>query len=305
MTSDRYEVGNKPYPGTVNNNLKAKIMKNSIKLISGTVILTIVYIIEVMLLSGILIAIGLRIPELKVSQQVSVIQLVISGLIASAFAAYMVSKYKLSRLSIFLILAFILFFSNISVAIEGSLFTPDYVTGSVLVSLFVQQLLISTVFSFTAVLLFRKKLSATPVEQGANIHKSLVVKILVGSAVYMVSYYVWGWLNYNLFTKSFYESGISGLHIPEGSVLIKIILFRGVLITMSVVPFLLLALPDNKRKLFETGSILFIFGGIIPMIYTIGMLPHELIWFSLVEIFLQNFISGLLMYKIFMYKNEP
>lgn len=279
-------------------------MKNTIKLLSGTLILVVAYIIEVMLLSGILIAIGLQFPELKVSQQVSVIQLVISGLIASAFAAYMVSKYKLRRLSLFLILAFVLFFSNISVAIEGSLFTPDYVTGSVLVSLFLQQLLISIAFSLTAVLLFRKKLYAASVEPGANINKSLVVKILASTAVYMVSYYVWGWLNYNLLTKSFYESGVSGLHIPEGVVLIKIILFRGVLITMSVVPFLLLALPDTKGKLFETGSILFIFGGIIPLIYTIGMLPQELIWFSLIEIFLQNFISGLLMYKIFMYKNE-
>lgn len=277
-------------------------MKNTIQLISGTLILVVAYIIEMMLLSGILIAIGLHFPELKVSQQVSFIQLILSGLIGSAFALYLITKYRMSRLSVFLILSFILFFSNISVAIEGSLFTPDYITGGVLLSLFVQQLLISIAFSLTAVLLFRKKLSASTAEPGANIHKSLAVKILVGAAVYMISYYVWGWLNYNLFTKSFYESGVSGLHIPEGAVLLKIILFRGVLITLSVVPFLLKAMPDNKLKIFETGSILFLFGGIIPMIYTIGMLPEALIWYSLIEIFLQNFISGVLIYKIFNYK---
>jgi len=277
-------------------------MKNTIKLLSGTLILVVAYIIEMMLLSGILIAIGLHFPELKVSQQVSFIQLILSGLIVSAFALYLITKYRMSRMSVFLILSFILFFSNISVAIEGSLFTPDYITGSVLLSLFVQQLLISIAFSLTTVLLFRKKLSASTAEPGANIHKSLAVKVLVGAAVYMVSYYVWGWLNYNLFTKSFYESGVSGLHIPEGAVLIKIILFRGVLITLSVVPFLLKAMPDNKLKIFETGSILFLFGGIIPMIYTIGMLPEVLILYSLIEIFLQNFISGVLIYKIFNYK---
>lgn len=279
-------------------------MKNTIKLLSGILILVVAYIIEMMLLSGILIAIGLHFPELKVSQQVSFIQLILSGLIVSAFALYLITKYRMSRMSVFLILSFILFFSNISVAIEGSLFTPDYITGSVLLSLFVQQLLISIAFSLTAVLLFRKKLSASTTEPGANINKSLAVKILVSAAVYMISYYVWGWLNYNLFTKSFYESGVSGLHIPEGAVLIKIILFRGVLITLSVVPFLLNALPDNKRKIFETGSILFLFGGIIPMIYTIGMLPEALIWYSLIEIFLQNFISGVLIYRIFMYRKK-
>lgn len=277
-------------------------MKNTIKLLSGTVILVIAYIIEMMLLSGILIAIGLHFPELKVSQQVSFIQLILSGLIGSAFALYLITKYRMSRLSVFLILAFILFFSNISVAIEGALFTPDYITGSVLISLFVQQLLISSLFSLTAVLLFRKQLSASTTEAVANADKSLAIKILVGAAVYMVSYYVWGWLNYNLFTHSFYESGVSGLHIPEGAVLIKIILFRGVLITLSVVPFLLKALPDNKLKIFETASILFLFGGVIPMVYTFGMLPHELIWFSLAEIFLQNFIAGIVIYKVFNFK---
>lgn len=171
-------------------------------------------------------------------------------------------------------------------------------------SLFVQHLLISSVFSLTVVLLFRKQLSTATTEAVANSDKSLTVKILVGAAVYMVSYYVWGWLNYTLFTHSFYESGISGLHIPEGAVLIKIILFRGVLITLSVVPFLLKAMPDNNRKIFETGSVLFLFGGIIPMIYTIGILPEALIWYSLVDIFLQNFISGILMYKVFTYHHR-
>jgi hypothetical protein len=277
-------------------------MKNTISLLSRTLILVVAYIIEMMLLSGILIAIGLHFPELKVNQQISFIQLILSGLIGAAFTLYLVTKYSMSRWSVFLILSFILFFSNISVAIEGSLFTPDYITGSILLSLFVQQLLISIAFSFTAVLLFRKKLSAPTAEPGGNIHKSLVVKILVGAVVYMISYYAWGWLNYNLFTKSFYESGVSGLHIPEGTVLIKIILFRGVLITLSVVPFLFKAMPDNKRKIFETGTILFLYGGIIPMMYTIGMLPEALIWYSLIEIFLQNFISGVLIYKIFMYR---
>ncbi len=278
--------------------MKKKILLSFLKLI----VLISAYIIEVMLISGILIALGLHFPELKVSQQVSFIQLILSGLIGSVFAVYLVSKYSMSRLAVFLVMSFILFFSNISVAIEGSIFTPDYVTSSVLLSLFVQQLFIAIAFSFTIILLFRKKLIESSAELVTNIHKSLAVKTLVGAAVYMISYYVWGWLNYNLFTHSFYESGVSGLHIPEGAVLIKIILFRGVLVTLSVVPFLLKATPDNKRKLFETGSILFLFGGIIPMIYTIGMLPGALIWYSLIEIFLQNFISGMLIYKIFMYR---
>ncbi|MFN8135293.1 MAG: hypothetical protein U0Z17_08740 [Bacteroidales bacterium] len=132
--------------------MKKKILLSFLKLI----VLISAYIIEVMLISGILIALGLHFPELKVSQQVSFIQLILSGLIGSVFAVYLVSKYSMSRLAVFLVMSFILFFSNISVAIEGSIFTPDYVTSSVLLSLFVQQLFIAIAFSFTIILLFRK-----------------------------------------------------------------------------------------------------------------------------------------------------
>ena len=274
-------------------------MEHTFKTILKALILTLTYVIEVILISGILIALGLHFPEVKVNQEISFIQLIITGLIGSTFVAWLVTKYKLRHLSAFLIITFILFFSNISVALEGSLFTPDYVTPAILLSLFVQQISISIAFSLTAVLLFRKNLSTAKESVGLIINKVVIAKILLSSVVYMVLYYFWGWLNYNLFTKSFYESGISGLHVPDSSILIKIILFRGILITLSVVPFLLFARPYNKFKIFETASVLFIFGGIIPMIYTVGMLPLELIRYSLIEILLQNFITGMIIYKIF------
>jgi hypothetical protein len=277
-------------------------MKNPINLISITLILSIAYCVEVMILSGILIAIGMHFPEARVSQQVSIIQLIISGLISAVFASYIITNYRLNKISAFLILFFILFFSNISVAIEGSLFTPEYITGNVLMSLFFQQLLISIAFSLTAILIFHKKLSTDGESLTKNGNLSLFVKVLFGSLVYMFMYYFWGKLNYTFFTHTYYDSGMSGLHIPDSSTLIKIIIFRGLLITLSVVPFLLKAMPDKRRKIFETGCILFIFGGIIPMVFSYGMLPKELIFYSLAEIFLQNFITGMVIYKIFNYR---
>lgn len=83
-----------------------KILLLSLKSLS----LVIAYLLEVMLISGILIALGLHFPELKASRQVSFIQLILLGLIGAAFALYLVTKYRMSRLSIFLIIAFIHFF---------------------------------------------------------------------------------------------------------------------------------------------------------------------------------------------------
>ena len=114
----------------------------------------------------------------------------------------------------------------------------------------------------------------------------------------MILYYVWGRINYALFTKPYYDMGVSGLDVPSTGMLLKYIFIRGILITLSIVPFIKYALPENRLKMIETGLILFLFGGFIPLTLTLGIFPMELALFSLVEIFLQNFLTGIILYKI-------
>ncbi len=264
-------------------------------------LLTIIYVIVVSVISGILITVGFAFPEINVDQSTSFLQLIFVGFISSFFIVYLAQKYKqLKKWTFFMIVFFILFLSNISVAIEGKIFTPELITNNVFITLFIQQIAIGLFFAFIATLMNRKKFIASDeiYKSSKSFNFSFILKILLSSFIYMTMYYVWGWINYNLFTKPFYEMGISGLDVPSTSTILKSIFIRGILITISIVPFLKFAQPDNNRKMYETGMILFLFGGLIPLSLTLAIFPLDFVLFSLAEIFLQNFLTGIIIYKI-------
>ncbi|MCF8381461.1 MAG: hypothetical protein K9H49_17945 [Bacteroidales bacterium] len=276
-------------------------MKKSVMSVFQVLVLTLIYVIAVSLVSGVLISTGFEFPEMEMDQSRSFMQLIFAGLISSLLVVFLARKYhKLKSRTFFFIIFFILFLSNFSVSIEGNIFTPGLITNSVLLTLGIQQFSIALLFAFFASLLNRKKLfSSKETDDRNDSHKlSFVFKLVLGSIVYMAMYYIWGRINYSLFTKPYYELGISGLDVPSTGILIKYIFIRGILITLSIVPFIKYALPENRFKMYETGLILFLFGGLIPLTLTLGIFPMELVLYSLVEIFLQNFITGIIIYKI-------
>lgn len=264
-------------------------------------LLTLIYVIVVSLVSGVLITTGFDFPEMQVDQSLSFLQLIFAGLISSLLVVFLAGKYhKLTRRAFFLIIFLILFLSNLSVSIEGNIFTPDLITNSILLSLGIQQFSIGLLFALFATLLNRKKLLASKESSESTDSQKLsfIAKLFLGSIIYMLMYYIWGRINYSLFTKPYYDMGVSGLDVPSTGILLKYIFIRGILITLSIVPFIKYALPENKLKMYETGMILFLFGGLIPLTLTLGIFPIELVLFSLGEIFLQNFLTGIIIYKI-------
>lgn len=264
-------------------------------------LLTLIYVIVVSVVSGALITMGFDFPEMVVEQSVSFMQLIIAGFISSLLVVFLARKYtNLKFKNFFFIIFFILFLSNFSVAIEGNIFTPDLITNSVLLTLGIQQFSIGFLFAAMATLLNKKKLlsSKESIENADSQKLSFVLKLFLGSIIYMILYYGWGRINYSLFTKPYYDIGVSGLDVPATGILLKYIFIRGILITLSIVPFIKYALPENKLKMIETGLILFLFGGLIPLTLTLGIFPMELVLFSLVEIFLQNFLAGIIIYKM-------
>ena len=282
--------------------LKIAKMKIHVMSLIQLILLTTIYVIVVSVVTGILITTGFDFPEMNVARSVSFMQLIFAGLISSFLVVYIVCRYKqLKKLNFFLIVFFILFLSNFSVTVEGNIFTPDLITNSVLFSLFIQQILIGLIFSSVATIMNRKRLTGTsePFLSSKLFGSAFTLKLAAGSLTYMLMYYVWGRINYSLFTKPFYDMGISGLDVPSSFTLIKYIFVRGILITLSIVPFLKFAQPDNARKIYETGIILFLFGGVIPLSLTLGIFPLDFALYSLAEIFLQNFLAGIIIYLIF------
>jgi ABC-type antimicrobial peptide transport system permease subunit len=109
---------------------------------------------------------------------------------------------------------------------------------------------------------------------------------------YLALYFVVGGLNYQLVTKPYYETHAGGLTVPPVQVVVVVESIRAVLIAFSVFLFLLSARGARRQLMISTGWLLFAIGGIIPLLLQIGSLPLFLLAASAVEIFFQNFFTG-------------
>ncbi len=279
-------------------------MKNTLKISAKTILLAIFYALLVVMISGVLISLGLEFPEMGTDEFISFLQLLFAGVISAILVVYISLRYfRMEKWHFVLTVFSILFLSNISVAIEGRLFNPSLITNSVFWTICIQQFTAILLFSYGCLIVVKRDRKKT---DGSIIHKNndhnffnLALKLVLGGMIYMVMYYLWGWINYNTFTKPFYDLGISGLEVPSTFVLLKSIFFRGVLITLSIAPFLIFAKPDSKIKMYEVGIILFIFGGLLPLSLMISTFPLNFIGYSLIEILLQKFLTGIFIYKIY------
>jgi hypothetical protein len=109
---------------------------------------------------------------------------------------------------------------------------------------------------------------------------------------YLVFYFLIGGLNYQLVTKPYYASHAGGLTVPAPGIVFIIESIRSLMISFSVFLFLLSARGTRRQLMLSTGWLLFAVGGIIPLIWQIGTLPLLLLAASALEIFFQNFLTG-------------
>jgi hypothetical protein len=69
-------------------------------------------------------------------------------------------------------------------------------------------------------------------------------------------------------------------------------LIRALLIVLSLLPFLLTSQMPMRQLVIWSGLLLFIVGGIVPLTWQAGTLALPLLLASAVEIFCQNFTTG-------------
>jgi hypothetical protein len=187
----------------------------------------------------------------------------------------------------------IIFLNLGSVMLEGAYFAPELVTIPVPV-LLVQQFFVSILTALAISLLFAPR-PFKPANLPARIGRGwlgFLWRYLLCAAVYVLCYYVFGTLNYSLVTRPYYETHAGGLAIPPALTVLIVELIRAPIIVLSVIPFLMFSRETRKRNAINNGLILFIIGGVVPLFFQAGSLPLVLLLASGVEIFLQNFTTG-------------
>ena len=205
------------------------------------------------------------------------------GPIAASIAA--------SRLRHIVVWSSVIFFNLVSVVVEGYFFAP-YLIGETLTGLILQQVPAALITSWVITVLFTSRETVTSIASSSRSFLSWSWRFAVGALSYLISYFLFGALNYALVTRPYYETHAGGLNVPVLGTILTAELIRSVLITLSILPLFLTVQADKKRLMLLSGLILFSVGGLVPLSMQVNALPFFLLAASAVEIFFQNFSTG-------------
>lgn len=220
--------------------------------------------------------------------------LFISSILLGVILGPLAARLTLTRLQHFVLWGSLIFFNLGSVAIEGAYFAPELVMVPLPV-LFSQQLLASAGAALVIVLLFAAV--GKPASSWADAIRtrpwhSWVWRFLLSAFSYLVFYFVFGALNYSLVTAPYYETHAGGLTVPAPEIVLMAELVRAPLIVLSILFFLLSVRGTKRQLMVRAGWLLFAIGGIVPLVLQVSSLPLLLLAASGVEIFMQNFLTG-------------
>lgn len=216
--------------------------------------------------------------------------LTVGGLVIGLVLGPIAGQLNATRSRQFLIWASVIFLNLTSVIIEGAFFEPARIRPYLPI-LTVQQFLVAGSTAGIITLLFAGR-DDMPSPLPRRAWQDWLWRLAVSGASYLLFYFIFGAINYSLVTHPYYESHAGGLDMPGVGTIFIAETIRAGLIVLSVLPFLLtVGWPTGKRVIW-TGIILFAIGGIVPLLNLINVLPLPLLLASGVEIFFQNFSTG-------------
>jgi len=276
-------------------------MKTIIQTLLKSLLVGLVYVL-VLALGGIIVsAVGLRLPETNDAIE-KLFWSFVGGTIAGLCLGPIAAAMPATRTRHLFVWTSVLFLNLASVAIEGYIFAPE-VVGDGLLGLLIQQFLASLGASWIITVLFAQIESVAIVRVENRSGLSWLWRFLTSAFMYVFFYFVFGATNYVLVTKPYYETHAGGLAVPEVTATLTTEIIRGALITLSVLPFILTMRVDRKLLAVQTGLILFSVGGLVPLTMQVGTLPVLLLVASAVEIFLQNYFTGVTVSRLMGFDN--
>jgi hypothetical protein len=246
-----------------------------------------------LILAGIIGAIlGVQLST-AAARESSFILLFITGMLLGVFLGPFASRLALARGQHFILWGSLILFNIGSVTIEGAYFAPSLVFIPIPM-LVVQQLLATVGAAFIITKVFASSGQSVSWSSALLTRPwySWIWRFIASAMSYLLFYFVFGGLNYQLVTKPYYESHAGGLTVPAPEVVFFIESIRSLIIVFSIFLFLLSVRGTRRQLMVSTGWLLFAIGGIIPLVWQIGTLPFFLLVASIMEIFFQNFLTG-------------
>lgn len=270
---------------------------NTIRTVWGTVwrsVLVGVGYLVAMIVAGMLSSIGGAPTPASQGSGSQLAWLFISSILIGLFLGPLASRIAATRWQHFLIWTGVIFFNMGAVAIEGVFFAPELVPIPLPV-LAGQQLLAALAAASLVTWLFAPPGKSMSWVQALRLRPwyQWAWRFVASAASYLVFYFVFGAINYALVTKPYYVSHSGGLTAPPPESVLVAELVRAPLIALSMLLFILSVRTSRRRLIVMTGLMLFWVGGVVPLVMQASTLPPLLLVASGVEIFFQNFLTGL------------
>ncbi len=231
---------------------------------------------------------------------VSLFWILVAGILLGLYLGPLARRIAATPPQHVLIWTAVIFFNMGAVVLEGAYFAPDLVPLPLPV-LAGQQFLAALVASSLLALLFARRGRTAAFLPALRRRRwySWLWRFLLAALSYLFFYLVFGALNYTLVTGPYYASHAGGLTAPPGELVLAVELVRAPLLVLSVVLLILAAHTTRGRTLLVAGMTLFWVGGVVPLTLQLGNLPLLLLLASAVEIFLQNFLTGVVAAALF------
>lgn len=247
-------------------------------------------LLAVGIISGLL---GVQMSSSPGSESI-LIWVLISGVVMALLLGPLAARMQVSRWRHIVVWTSVIFFNMGSVAIEGAIFAPELVSVPLSV-LFGQQLAASVTVAVLILFLFSSPSKTISFLEMIRLRPWYAWgwRFVLSSLSYLLFYYVFGAVNYALVTGPYYTTHAGGLTVPPTGVILAVESIRAPLIVLSVALFVLSFQASKRRIMVITGLMLFWIGGIAPLLLQVSTLPLILLAASVVEIFFQNFLTGM------------
>ncbi len=217
----------------------------------------------------------------------------LSGIVIGATLAPIAARMQISRFRQWVIWWSVLFLNTLSLAIEGAFFAPTLSPMTSMSITWTAYLLFQSlaIAGLIAWLFGRKASLTTPSLAHKRTWYSWTWRFLASAFSYLLFYFIFGAANYALVTRPYYAAHVSGLVVPVAQTVLMAEMVRAPLIVLSIIPLILLWKGKKGMLAVLCGIILFVIGGIVPLLLNTA-LPDLLRIASAIEIFFQNFLAG-------------
>jgi hypothetical protein len=241
-----------------------------------------------------MIGFGAELPEFNRETEIFLLEVLVSGMLITALLGSVHASMKVSMNRRFISIFSIVFLNAAAMLVESAFFVSRSPNSDMLPGLLVQKFLAALITSYTITILFVPKDMQRTKKSGED-RSTLGWIWRIGACVagYGILSYGIDHVHY-MFTAQYpYQSHPAGLTVPAAKEITAAIPIRGLFMIFSILPFILYMKSTQKAKMAISGTILFVVGGIVPLTTHMSTLPLLLIVVSLVELFFQNFLTGI------------